>query len=394
MDKRYRKAAALTLTLALVLAFPLPALADDADAQFQASGETNAQFQAAAADGSGAQVTVEYANLRALLKEGNLTLKKTIADQEDNTDAYQEMWDIIKREQVNMEDRAEDMTSGNNETAAIYSSNAAMLKSSASRIYRQLESLTDEKSTKSIEKSADSYTYTAQTLMNSYNQMVQKLNSSEKSVNALEASCQAMERKGAAGFATQAEIQAERNSLEQARVSLASLREQASSLRFRLLTLLGLADRENVAVGPMPEPDLEAIAAIDFETDKRKAIGNDSKVQSERHKKAAGTTQVSLRFKQVAAAEGTAEASIQAAYDTLGADLASYWSAMESYNSALLIYQSLQRKRAAGMLSNTEYLQGEADFAEKEAAMKIASMNLVGAYEAYCWEVKGISNTL
>ena len=46
-------------------------------------------------DPSGA-VRVEYDDLRTLLKEGNLTLKKTIADQEDTINAYQEMWDTMK----------------------------------------------------------------------------------------------------------------------------------------------------------------------------------------------------------------------------------------------------------------------------------------------------------
>ena len=42
------------------------------------------------------------------------------------------------------------------------------------------------------------------------------------------------------------------------------------------------------------------------------------------------------------------------------------------------------------MLSNTEYLQGEADYAKSKAAKESASMHLVQAYESYCWEVKGI----
>lgn len=334
---------------------------------------------------------VEYSNLRTLLKEGNLTLKKTIADQEDTIDAYQEMWDTMKWEQGNLEDKAEDMAGDSSEAAAVYSSNAAMLKSSASRIYRQLENLTDEKSMRNIEKTADSYTYTAQTLMNSYNQMVQNVEAAEKSVSALEVSCRAMEQKGAAGTATQPEIQAEKNRLEKARTSLASLREQALNLRFQLLTMLGMDTGETISIGAIPQPDLEAIAAIDFESDKQKAIGNDSKVQSERHTRAYSTADINRRFKQVAEAEGTAQASIQSAYDGLQASLASYRSAQDSYGSALLIYQSLQRKRAAGMLSNTEYLQGEADYAEKMAAREVAAMNLVQAYEAYCWEVKGVS---
>ena len=317
-------------------------------------------------------------------------MKKTIEDHQDSIDAYQEMWDTMKWEQDNMESKAEDMEGSNSETAALYSSNASMLKSSAKRIYSQIKNLTDEKSTKSIEKSADSYTYTAQTVMNSYNQMVQNVNARQKSVDAQEAGYQALVRQGQAGTATQAQIQSAKNRLDQARTSLASLKEEEKQLRFKLLNMLGIEDNETVRIGTVPEPDLAAIASIDFEGDKQKAIGNDSKVQSERHSKAYSTAQINQRFKQVDEAEGSAEASITATYQELQAKTASYQAALESYESASLIYQSLKRRQAAGMLSNTDYLEGEAAYMEKLAAKETASMNLVQAYEDYCWEVKGI----
>lgn len=364
--------AVFLLSLCLILAAP---------------GNVMAQENAAAQE----IVTVEYAGLRTLLKEGNLTLKKTIQDHQESVDAYQEMWDTMKWEQENLHSKAEDMEGGKEETAALYSSNAAMLNSSAKRIYKQIKNLTDEKSTKSIEKSADSYTYTAQTLMNAYNQMVQNVYAEQKNADARQASYEALVRQGQAGTVTKAEIEAEKNRLDQARTSLASLKEQEKQLRFRLLNLLGIEDKENVVIGSIPKPDLGAIEAIDFETDKQKAIGNDSNVQNTRHAKALGTTAVNLRFRQVAEAEGGAEASITAAYQELSASKGEYQAALEAFESADLIYQSLKRRQAAGMLSNTEYLQGEADYAKKLAAKETASMKLVQAYEDYCWEVKGIS---
>ena len=83
-------------------------------------------------------IIIEYGNLRELLKQGNLSLKESIEDYEDNINAYQEIWDTLKREQDNMEDKAEEMGGEDSQTAGIYSSNAAMLKSSASRIYKEL----------------------------------------------------------------------------------------------------------------------------------------------------------------------------------------------------------------------------------------------------------------
>ena len=61
---------------------------------------------AAVADESQGTVIIEYNNLRELLKQGNLSLKESIEDYEDNINAYQEIWDTLKREQDNMEDKA------------------------------------------------------------------------------------------------------------------------------------------------------------------------------------------------------------------------------------------------------------------------------------------------
>lgn len=42
-------------------------------------------------------VTVAYDQLRELLKQGNISLKKTLGDRQDQLDAYQEIWKIERR---------------------------------------------------------------------------------------------------------------------------------------------------------------------------------------------------------------------------------------------------------------------------------------------------------
>lgn len=345
---------------------------------------------ASSISGAAGQYTVEYDNLRELLKQGNLQLKKSLNDYEENVAAYQEIWDTLKWEQSNMEDKAEEMEDSSRGTAGVYSSNASMLKSSAGRIYSQLDSLTSKKGTRSLEKSADAYTMSAQTLMNSYNQIVQNMEAGRKNVEALRAARDAAGRQNTAGSLTQAQVDSAENNLAQAENSYASLTEQALELRQRLLTMLGITDTEAVTIGPVSQPDMEAIAAIDFEADQKKAVGSDSSVQSQRHAKALGSSAVNRRFKLVDEAEGTAVSDFAAAYQELLARRTAYEAALQSHESALLTYQALQRKQQAGLLTNVEYLQGEADYQQKKAAKEIAAMNLVQAYEAYCWEIKGI----
>ena len=178
--------------------------------------------------------------------------------------------------------------------------------------------------------------------------------------------------------------------LEQEQNLLRSYEQQMASLRFSLLSMLGLEDNGQVTIGTIPEPDLAAIDAIDFQTDLQKAIGNSASVQSARHANAGTTAQIQEKFKTVAQAEGSAQADITASYEQLMAQKLTYQAAQEAYQGKLLEYQSLQRKRQAGMVGEADYLQGEADYLEALAAKETASMSLYQAYESYRWEVKGV----
>lgn len=342
-------------------------------------------------------VAVDYNQLRELLKQGNISLKKTLGDRQDQLDAYQEIWDILKREQGNMEDRAEeleetdhDLTEEEREEAQLYSSNASMLRSSASRIYSQLENMTSEKTERSVEKTIDAYVAAAQALMNSYCQMAQNVESGEARVEAARASYEAALRRQSAGSAVQEETDQAKEKMDQAEQSLSSLKLQTASLRSQLLTMLGISDNDQTVIGSIPEPDLAAIDAVDYETDRVKAMGNDTDVLSARHSQADTPGEKTVRASLVREAEGGKEADFLAVYEGLLAARSEYQAAMAAYESASMSYQGLLRKQQAGMLTNTQYLEGEADFQEAESLKETAAMKLTAAYEAYCWEVQGI----
>lgn len=340
---------------------------------------------------NGQSVIIEYDNLRELLKEGNVTLKQSIGEYETNLADYQRIWDIMKWEQGDMEDKAEEAEDAALEDAPLYSSNASMIKSSANRIYKQIENMTDTKSTRSLEAAADSYTMAAQTIMNSYNQMAQTVKAREKSVEALKAAYDETVKKQSIGSAAQSEVNQAQISLTQASNSLEALKEQESQLKNNLLTLLGLRDENHFVIGKIPEPDLTAIDSIDLETDKAKAVGNSAKVQEARHSSANSTAEENRRFQTVNEAEGTAEAEIEECFQQVQVKKTEYQAALSAYENSLLAYQSLQRKKQAGLLDKTSWLQGEADYLESLAKVETASMNLVSAYESYCWQVKGVT---
>lgn len=355
-----------------------------------AFAEETASAEEAAFSRETGSATVEYSNLSQLLIAGNLDLQEANDSYNTNKQNYQEMMETLRDEQDYMKLLAEKYKDTDPEAYAQYKANAAALGQSASQLSKRIEALNRKTSTISVTKNIDAYTMTAQTQMNSYNQMILNVAAREKSVEAAESVYQATLRKQAGGAATEADVMTASDNLLRQQNLLASYQQQAAQLRFNLLSLLGITDSESVTIGTIPEPDLAAIDAIDFEADCQKAIGNNSSVQNARHANAGTYTEITQKTKNVAEAEGSAQAEITDAYQQLLASRASYTAAQDAYESSRIAYQSLQLKKQAGMLNEADYLQGEAEYLEALAAYQTASMNLYQTYENYCWSVKGI----
>lgn len=334
------------------------------------------------------EVTVEYDNLSQLLIDGNLDLKQANDNYETNKKNYQEMLESLREEQEYMRFLA-DKYEDDDAAKASYSANASILGNTASQISKRIELLNTASQSLSVEKNIDSYTITAQTRMNSYNQMILNVAAKEKSVEAAEASYQATLKKQAAGAATVADVLSAADDLEQEKNLLTSYRQQADDLRFQLLSMLGLPDDGTVTIGTIPEPDLAAIEAIDYEADKQTAINNNTSVKNVRHSGAGTMAEVEQKFAREAEAAGTAESEIYSTYQQLLSLKLTYQAAQDAWQSAQISYRSLQLKQKAGMLSQTDYLTGEAQYLQSAADMGAAAMNLQQAYESYKWEVKG-----
>lgn len=337
-----------------------------------------------------AVTTVEYEKLSELLMQGNLDLQQANDNYETNKKNYQIILDSLREEQDYMKFLA-DKYEDDAEAKASYSANAAILGSSASQISRRLDALNGKSQTLSAEKNVDNYTITAQTRMNSYNQLALNVAAKEKAVQAAEASYHATLQKQLAGAATSADVSSAANRLEQERNLLTSYKQQESQMKFQLLSMLGLPNDGSVEIGGIPEPDLAEIDAVNFEEDKQKAINNNSSVKNVRHSNAGTTAEIQRKFTEETEAVGTAEADFHALYQQLQASKLSYQAAQNGFQSAVLSYESLKRRQQAGILNQTEYLEGEASYLQALAEMGAASMNLYQAYETYRWEVKGIA---
>ena len=388
--------AALVLSLAAgALTLPsaaFPVMAETAaDASESASGNVVDQSDSldTAVQTDTSVTCVDYNNLEQLV-QNNRNLKNALDNYTSNKETYENMLKTLEDERDYMkfmQEKYEDDA----EAKATYKMNASMLNMSISQITKQLESQESKTQTTSRQKTIDSYVLTAQSLMRTYNQMNTKAQAEEKNYQAAQSSYQAAMKKQSAGMATAADVMAASDTMQSAKNRYESYRQQASNARFNLLSALGLDTGADIAIGSVPLPDLAAIEAVDFNSDMEQAIGNSSSVQNARHQSAGTATEISVKSDQESQAEGTVRSRMQSLYDQLKAAKLQYDGAEDAYQSASITYASLQKKQQAGMLSQSDYLQGVADYYSALDAKETAVVQLNQAWETYNWTVKGVS---
>ena len=388
--------AALVLSLAAgALTLPsaaFPVMAETAaDASESASGNVADRSDSleTAVQTDASVTSVDYNNLEQLV-QNNRSLKNALDNYTSSRETYENMLKTLEDERDYMkfmQEKYEDDA----EAKATYKMNASMLNMSISQITKQLESQESKIQTNSRQKTIDSYVLTAQSLMRTYNQMNTKAQAEEKNYQAAQSSYQAVLKKQSAGMATAADVMTASDTMQSAKNRYESYRQQASNARFNLLSALGLDTSADIAIGSVPLPDLSAIDVVDFNTDVEQAVGNSSSVQNARHQSAGTATEISVKSDQESQAEGTVRSRMQSLYEQLKAAKLQYEGAEAAYQSASITYASLQKKQQAGMLSQSDYLQGVADYYSALDAKETAVVNLNQAWETYNWTVKGVS---
>lgn len=383
-----RTALVLSLT-AGVFALPAAAFPVMAETTADASESAGGQSAGAEAEPAASVTSVEYSNLEQLV-QNNRNLKNALDNYTSNKETYESMLKTLEDERDYMkfmQEKYEDEP----ETKATYKMNASMLNMSISQITKQLEAQESKTQTTSRQKTIDGYVLTAQSLMRTYNQMNTKAQAEEKNYQAAQSSYQATLKKQSAGMATAADVMAAADTMNSAKNRYESYRQQASNARFNLLSALGLDTSADISIGSVPLPDLAAIDAVDFSSDVEQAVGNSSSVQNARHQSAGTATEISVKSDQETQAEGTVRSQMQSLYEQLKAAKLQYEGAEDAYQSASITYSSLQKKQQAGMLSQSDYLQGVADYYSALDARETAVVNLNQAWETYNWSVKGVS---
>lgn len=331
-------------------------------------------------------VTIEYDNLRELLIQGNNDLKNSQSLTNVKNISYQ--LDVLREETQSLAANST-IYSDDTETAAQYKSSAAILNRTIEQLEKQLDRQTSD--TGAINQSADTLTMSAQSAMISYLQMQENADAMQKTAEAAELKYKNALTRQSAGAATESEVTTAHAEMLTAQNQAASFKQQAASLRSSLLDLLGITDGNDVTIAKLPEPDISGIEAINHDEDKLTAVNNNSEVKSARHTKGTSTANMDIKEANETVAVGNAEADYEEAYLAVKNGLENYYAAKKGLTAAEQSYQSLQRKKNAGMLTQADELSGEAEYITSKSRYESAKMSLTAAYENYKWMLKGYS---
>lgn len=235
----------------------------------------------------------------------------------------------------------------------------------------------------------------AQELMISYWSQQASLKSLEAARTQAESTYNSTLVKQSAGMATAAQVLSAKEAVETAEASLISAQSSLSQTRESLCLMLGWAYGSQVDIQEVPEPDLEAISAIDLEADVEKGVENNYalKILARQVSNAQSLTNKEKLEESYKSQKEAAASSIRSAYEELLLAKSDYEQALNSLALEQESLASAQRKLAAGTITQTDYNSQSYTCTTAEVQAETSRLSLLQAQNAYEWAVNGLAET-
>ncbi len=403
--KRFaRRTAAFGCTLLLAMGFPSQVLADGPG---EAPTEEYLAYMAKLQDNH-----MEYEEIPDLLKNFYGPMKSAydqVESAEENQSQIVVEYRIIARDLLDQAQALEDAMDsidpsdiGDAQAEMIANRvSAKQMRSVAASMSRSLD-VSSKSSDRTLKQSLNSLVYNVQAQMNQYEQLVSQRTVAAKSLEVAETAKQIQQTMEAQGMAVSGDVLSAAAQLASAKSTLSSLDGVLGQLHKNLCYFTGYGNDGNPVIGPVPSADVAAIAAIDVNADKEKAVGNNYELISMRTSTGGGmtdlqvrttktTTQTKNKLRNVEYSEDTLRSNIQTLYDTILEQKAAYDSAATALQSAQITWDAAQIQRQNGSLSQIGYLQQELAYLQAQSAFDCADLALQQAMQNYDWAVKGVT---
>ena len=382
----------------------------------------------ACADGPGEAPTEEYLAYMAKLQDGHMEyneipdlIKNFYGPMKSSYDQLESMEEVQSQISVEnriaardllddadaMEDAIEDDSMSAQEaieaqiTIASNRASAKVMRGSAVSNDRTMEK-TYARTEKLYDRQLNTLVYNVQLLMNQYEQLLSQRAVAAKALEIAETARQIQQTMEAQGLAVSGDVLSAAAQAASAGSTLNSLDDTISQLYKSLCSFTGYDADENPEIGPVPAADVGAIASIDVNADKEKAVGNNYELISLRSSAGGGmsdlqvrttktTTQTKNKLRNVEYSEDSLRSSIQTLYDTILEQKAAYDSAATAMQSAQLPWNAAQLQWQNGSLSQLGYLQQELAYLQAQSGFTCADLALQQAMQNYDWAVKGVT---
>ncbi len=274
------------------------------------------------------------------------------------------------------------------------------LKKGATKVERSVDNFGSRY--KSVDRQTNGLVQTLESLMNQYEQLTAQRPLVAKSVELAQKARDMQVSMQAQGLAVDAGVLSAAAQLSTAQDQLASMDSGIEQLRKTLCKFTGWDVNTGAPeIGPVPHADVAAIASIDVNGDKEKAVNNNYTLISLRGQAGGGmdlvesqttktTTQTRNKLRTVEYNENTVRSNIQTLYDTILEKKVQYDSASTAWQSAQLSWNAAQIQRQSGAVSDLQFTQMELAYLQAQSGYHCADLALQQAMKNYEWAVKGV----
>lgn len=345
---------------------------------------------------------IDYDELTDLVKHYYGPIKSAyemIDSMEDDQGGIAVAMRVAADDYISQADELADVLGGGNAAVSALKNAGSQLRSSAATMDR---SISKSNSKHSVDRQVNMVVFGAETVMNRYEYYQSQRTMLAKALEIAQTAQTIQQTMQAQGLAVDADVLSAVSQLSSSKSQLESVDAGIDQMYKSLCYYTGRNNGNAGVIGQVPSADILAIASIDVNADKEKAVNNNYSLISMRGQSAAGmtdfqvrtsksTTQTSNKLRNVEYSENTLRSDIQTLYDTILEKKAAYDSAYTGYQSAQLTWNAAQIQRQNGTLSQIQYMQQELAYLQAQSGFRCADLDLQQAMRNYDWAVKGVS---
>lgn len=235
----------------------------------------------------------------------------------------------------------------------------------------------------------------AQSSMISYFKQVYELESARSMLEFQQAVYQSVLARQSAGMATQIDVYAAQESIQNTSASMEKLGASIEETRQKLCIMLGWNYNDAPEIKNIPAVDTEHIASMNPERDKAAALQNNYtlKINQRKLENAAADITKNMLKRTISSNEQNISSDLVKGYQAVLQAKAVWEQAVAEYDLEIKNMDAAGRKHQIGMISQLDYQKQKKAYTTKLIAVKTAELGLFQAVQTYDNGVNGLAFT-